>query len=638
MKLREVIGYYTISRHISSIIVILFILAAVSHAKIFQDTQKNLHYISQNGYYRSTNFGDTWKKIPLNSTYESTGILQENSNGILYMFWQKDDALWVEESRNKGEIYSKPKQLFSDFEPDAFSIKIIKDVWHIVFKKGNDVYYISSQNNGKSFAPRQLLASSPNIIDWAFYGDEQLLSLYFIENKTIYKAESNNQGITFSNKKEVYASNNDIIELAKSFFAWLEKSPSGYRIFCFQPNTKIPWLAYESPEEISSIDSKTDSSWTLISFSQKLFSSNTKSLIKLSNNKKIINTTTNLKDVFYQGEMPIDCFTDKNDIILFANKNDEIKKAILHNPDAPQLTIISPSKNLWFKQGAAVFLSANVIDKNHDLKDTPQIFIDDQVMADFSLYPFTNNNVSGFILLPDQLKEGSHLLRMQAEDKMGNMGEEIISFGIDNKSPSIVKESIMATPTQIIIPIKETNSGIDSASTIIKISEGSSEVSGQTVCSGTTVSFTPLKPLSTDGKYIIEYLLYDKAGNSSSCESCSIVLSSTNANIYANSASSNLSITNLQNGPNPFNMAFQEETIIKYTLSSPANINLYIFSITGELLYKSTIASPLTSGTISWNGKNSNGKNVSPGIYSYIIIATDTQGGKAVKRGKIIVL
>src|SRR3989339_585843 len=552
MKLREVIGYYTISRHISSIIVILFILAAVSHAKIFQDTQKNLHYISQNGYYRSTNFGDTWKKIPLNSTYESTGILQENSNGILYMFWQKDDALWVEESRNKGEIYSKPKQLFSDFEPDAFSIKIIKDVWHIVFKKGNDVYYISSQNNGKSFAPRQLLASSPNIIDWAFYGDEQLLSLYFIENKTIYKAESNNQGITFS---------------------------------------------------------------------QKLFSSNTKSLIKLSNNKKIINTTTNLKDVFYQGEMPIDCFTDKNDIILFANKNDEIKKAILHNPDAPQLTIISPSKNLWFKQGAAVFLSANVIDKNHDLKDTPQIFIDDQVMADFSLYPFTNNNVSGFILLPDQLKEGSHLLRMQAEDKMGNMGEEIISFGIDNKSPSIVKESIMATPTQIIIPIKETNSGIDSASTIIKISEGSSEVSGKTVCSGNTVSFTPLKPLSTDGKYIIEYLLYDKAGNSSSCESCSIVLSSTNANIYANSASSNLSITNLQNGPNPFNMAFQEETIIKYTLSSPANINLYIFSITGELLYKSTIASPLTSGTISWNGKNSNGKNVSPGIYSYIIIA-----------------
>jgi len=67
-----------------------------------------------------------------------------------------------------------------------------------------------------------------------------------------------------------------------------------------------------------------------------------------------------------------------------------------------------------------------------------------------------------------------------------------------------------------------------------------------------------------------------------------------------------------QNYPNPFNPA----TNIRYALPEAGQVKLMIFNITGQLV-KTLVDGEQTAGfkTIRWQGKDSNGRNVSSGIY-----------------------
>lgn len=69
-----------------------------------------------------------------------------------------------------------------------------------------------------------------------------------------------------------------------------------------------------------------------------------------------------------------------------------------------------------------------------------------------------------------------------------------------------------------------------------------------------------------------------------------------------------------QNYPNPFN----NRTTIKYSLAKPANVNINIYSCTGEKV------TTLHSGNetqgkkaVTWNGKDSEGNEVSSGVYFF---------------------
>jgi hypothetical protein len=68
------------------------------------------------------------------------------------------------------------------------------------------------------------------------------------------------------------------------------------------------------------------------------------------------------------------------------------------------------------------------------------------------------------------------------------------------------------------------------------------------------------------------------------------------------------------NFPNPFN----NETVIKYTLSQPSPVSLVIYNILGQKV-RTLIRDEKQSGTMSvaWNGKDDRGKEVSSGIYFY---------------------
>ncbi len=70
----------------------------------------------------------------------------------------------------------------------------------------------------------------------------------------------------------------------------------------------------------------------------------------------------------------------------------------------------------------------------------------------------------------------------------------------------------------------------------------------------------------------------------------------------------------LPNFPNPFN----HQTVIRYTLSQPAEVSLVIYNILGQKV-RTLVKEEKQNGTksVAWNGKNDRGKEVSSGIYFY---------------------
>jgi flagellar hook assembly protein FlgD len=71
----------------------------------------------------------------------------------------------------------------------------------------------------------------------------------------------------------------------------------------------------------------------------------------------------------------------------------------------------------------------------------------------------------------------------------------------------------------------------------------------------------------------------------------------------------------LQNYPNPFN---PQTTITFFTAENAENAELVIYNIKGQKV-KTLIHEALPAGkhSVVWNGKNSNGKRVSSGVYFY---------------------
>lgn len=69
-----------------------------------------------------------------------------------------------------------------------------------------------------------------------------------------------------------------------------------------------------------------------------------------------------------------------------------------------------------------------------------------------------------------------------------------------------------------------------------------------------------------------------------------------------------------QSYPNPFN----NETVIKYSLSKPTQVSLLVFNILGQKV-RTLVKDEKQNGamTVSWNGKDDRGREVSSGIYFY---------------------
>ncbi len=72
------------------------------------------------------------------------------------------------------------------------------------------------------------------------------------------------------------------------------------------------------------------------------------------------------------------------------------------------------------------------------------------------------------------------------------------------------------------------------------------------------------------------------------------------------------------NYPNPFN----PETVIKFYLPQDSKVNLKVYNILGQVV-NTLVDEPLTAGdhSVTWNGKNEQGRDVASGVYFYRIQA-----------------
>lgn len=100
--------------------------------------------------------------------------------------------------------------------------------------------------------------------------------------------------------------------------------------------------------------------------------------------------------------------------------------------------------------------------------------------------------------------------------------------------------------------------------------------------------------------------------------------------------------TSILNGPNPFN-PHRESTYIQYQLSKDAEVQLYIYSISGEKLWRTQFSSGDSQGgspgfhSVEWSGRNDFGETVANGPYIVYLIAKSGSETKVAKT-KILVL
>jgi hypothetical protein len=94
------------------------------------------------------------------------------------------------------------------------------------------------------------------------------------------------------------------------------------------------------------------------------------------------------------------------------------------------------------------------------------------------------------------------------------------------------------------------------------------------------------------------------------------------------------------NSPNPFDNT-RENTTIAYRLEQNTDVNIYVFSSTGNLIYKDAYSSGMNGGragdnSISWNGVSYYSEVLSNGVY--LLHVVERQTGKTLAKGKIMIV
>jgi hypothetical protein len=94
------------------------------------------------------------------------------------------------------------------------------------------------------------------------------------------------------------------------------------------------------------------------------------------------------------------------------------------------------------------------------------------------------------------------------------------------------------------------------------------------------------------------------------------------------------------NSPNPFDPAREKTTVI-FNLSKDTDVNAYIFTITGDLIWKNNFMAGSSGGkagenSFTWDGISNFGEMMSNGVYLLHLVERVT--GRTVAKGKIAII
>ena len=129
---------------------------------------------------------------------------------------------------------------------------------------------------------------------------------------------------------------------------------------------------------------------------------------------------------------------------------------------------------------------------------------------------------------------------------------------------------------------------------------------------------------------------YDKAGNSAQT---SLLVKLAGILIPTKEAQTQAGLPTAFVLPNPFDRSVSAETTFVYYLRGNFNSSIYLFDLSGSLIWQKNFAAGDNGGkaglnNTAWNGANFFGENVPNGVYLFQV----TADGKIVARGKIIVI
>ncbi|MFC1596124.1 T9SS type A sorting domain-containing protein [Candidatus Margulisiibacteriota bacterium] len=258
----------------------------------------------------------------------------------------------------------------------------------------------------------------------------------------------------------------------------------------------------------------------------------------------------------------------------------------------------------------------------------------------------TNSDALGNYEMELELSEGINYVSITAVDPAGNATAVSGRVVLDTVLPSINEvtfdgnkaidgDRISATPL-IKVKLYDAASGIDARAVTLSIDgvvKTNLEVSiGSGSNSVIEVSYQVPSALSA-GTHNVKVEVKDLAGSAASITLSDLVVAVTQQAEIAGT---------ILNYPNPFNPE-TESTKLAYQLTAQADVDVYIYSITGKRIFHKVIetgeaGSRVGYNEVAWDGRDSFGDMVGNGVYLVHIVTDDGGGKKLLGKVKVLVM
>ncbi len=191
-------------------------------------------------------------------------------------------------------------------------------------------------------------------------------------------------------------------------------------------------------------------------------------------------------------------------------------REVFYDPAVPEIAMLSPNENEWFKPGSVIVIEARVSDVQGDIQDgtEAQITIDGKRLEGTLPYDAEQNSLFGFVCLPADLIDGVHKGTVALPDSSGNKGVAEFNINIDG-SPPLAQITpgdpfFSGSQTSIPLPVKDEGAGVDAAGTLITVSGASLE--GKISIEAEDVVWIPSLSVP-EGTYEVEISARDQIGN-----------------------------------------------------------------------------------------------------------------------------
>jgi len=236
---------------------------------------------------------------------------------------------------------------------------------------------------------------------------------------------------------------------------------------------------------------------------------------------------------------------------------------------------------------------------------------------------------------------GEYTLHLSVSSTGGSTEETTVTFFVDNLTP----EATITSPAN--------NDTVTGSLTIVGTAEdqyldnyvleygaGASPTSYQTIklsyASATAGALGTWETAGLDGQYTIRLTVTDRVGRA---VVRTVLVTLQNGGSITKEVEPQAGLPITYSLPNPFDRSSASSVTLNYNLSGNFNCKIYIFDLSGSLVWQQSYAAGDDGGKAgdnnpTWAGVDSSGRRVNNGVYLYQVIADQ----KPLATGKIIIL